>query len=170
MTANLLLPRIKLLGQKIKRFLGILLIFNWAILLCVHTLELQNSCNPLVGTSSCVSCVDVDVSKSFFERINPFTNGQSNPDCPEIPGTAKSPKRSLHSNDNSKSTNPSTKPNKDRADSLTPANLLGNSQFAGAFAGSVALTGAALAGAPVVVAVGIGIAVWLTAKTILSSS
>lgn len=120
--------RFTLLRQKFTGVLSILLMINWAIFLSLYTFEIQHSCEPLVGASTCIPCTTADTPQHFWQHINVFDKEASLPSCPVPP-----------------------KPNL-------------------VFVGLVAAVGATVLGAPVVVAIGVGVAVWLAARALLPSS
>lgn len=118
------------------RFQAILLIcfFLWTPLLVAETLQVQNSCHPMINWSNDLP-----------------------PEC-----QSKQPKQLKEE-----------QPNKPIQESLIKEieeSAKQHPDITGATIGIVFATGAAIANAPLVVTVGIGIALWLAIRTALSQS
>lgn len=69
--------------------LGALIMINWAVYLSLHTFQIQRSCEPLIGDSTCIPCPDGETSSKFWQTINPFSNAGTQPEnvtiCPPPP-------------------------------------------------------------------------------------
>ena len=124
-------------------FSGLLMI-NWAMFLSVYTFELQYSCEPLVGQSICVPCAKVSSFGRFWHDFYLFITADDLPTCLD--------------------------PEPEGGDGIKSPPIIGPDKvLEGSVIGSVAAVGAVVAGAPAVVAIGVGVAVWLAASALLSS-
>jgi|GEM_PF-4379009 len=165
-----------MLRQGIVGILSTLLIVNWAVLMSIYTFEIQYSCEPLVGASTCVSCAEADTPQHFWQRINLFVREESLPPCPDEHKATKpdsSPDTSSftrNASDTSGKNSPEDDNGRNRKVEPKPPIIEPETLIKGSVAGAVVAVGAVIIGAPAIIVIGVGVAVWLTASALLSSS
>ncbi len=164
--------RFTVLRQRVTSVLGALVMMNWAVYLSLYTFEIQYSCEPLLGASTCIPCTDVEPPQNFWQKISPFSREESLPPCPDKSKTTRTNSRN-HKDFNTSHDVPDTCPKcTSPGDSggnggitLDPETLI--KSFA---TGSVIAVGAVIVGAPVAVAVGVGTVIWLATSKFLFSN
>lgn len=160
--------RFTLLKQKITGTLSTLLMISWAIFLSLYTFEIQHSCEPLVGASICTPCTEVITPQHFWQRIDFLVKEESLPLCLEKGNDSKPAANpdtpdALEKN-NSKTNGDSNRKVEPKSPIIGPEKLI-----EGSVVGSIVAVGAVVAGAPAIVAIGVGVAVWLAASALLPS-
>ncbi|MDB9529593.1 hypothetical protein PN498_26620 [Oscillatoria sp. CS-180] len=167
--------RFSALRQRITGVLTTLLMINWAAFLSIYTFEVQYSCKPLVGASACSPCAEVDAPHSFWQDINIFVKEESLPTCPKQLRSTQSGDEINITGSGGKSTPDTSETN--RADGGGSSNgddfrplIPPQKMIEGSLAGSVVAVGAVVAGAPAMIAIGVGVAVWLAASALLASN
>ena len=151
------------LKQNAVRLLGTIMLVFCASLLTTHTILLQNSCTPLLEwTNISKECLDV---KPPPEKKTDKTPPAKPPDRRQAePGKVPDPVDKKTTGGNEGASDPKRKENKG---SKIDGPDVGK-QIIGVVAGSAAVVGLAVIEAPVIVAAGVGFAVWIAAEILLS--
>ncbi|MBD2261188.1 hypothetical protein H6G13_26830 [Pseudanabaena sp. FACHB-2040] len=144
--------------------LSTLLMVNWAVLLSVYTFEIQYSCKPLIEASTCIPCAQANPPQYFWQRTHFFVQAENQPPCPGNDSSSGDDRSGVSSKDGSKGGSGSDGKDEPKTPIIEPDTLI-----KGSVVGSVVAIGAVVVGAPAIVAIGVGVAVWLTASALLSS-
>jgi|GEM_PF-2041568 len=152
------------LKQNAVRLLSTIMLVFCASLLTTHTILLQNSCTPLLEwTNISKECLVMkqslpDQRPDKTPPGKPIDGGQTKPGKVPDPGVKKPTQGDEGDLDRDK------KGNKDKK---TDGPDVGK-QIIGVVAGSAAVVGLAVIEAPIIVAAGVGFAVWIAAGILLS--
>ena len=152
------------LKQNAVRLLGTIMLVFCASLLTTHTILLQNSCIPLLEwTNISKECLVVKPSTPEQRTdktppAKPIDGGQTKPKKVPDPVVIKPTRGDEGDPDQD---------NKGNKDKKTDGSDVGK-QIIGVVAGSAAVIGLAVIEAPVIVAAGVGFAVWIAAGILLS--
>ena len=142
------------LKRNVIQMLGMVMLISFAALLTTHTILLQHSCTPLLEWA--------DISTRDCPKQFSDDSGKHYSRSPEIRKTEKASKNA-NGNSGLKVLHSAKKPNRGNFDNENTAK-----EIISLAAGSIAIAGLTVIEAPVVVVAGVGFALWLAARTVLS--